>query len=206
MTVEIQEIGIDSLPEYAQIPIAFEVRSILRVDRVDGGLGGITLREETIVPAYVKDYDGYEDAGPETWPKRFDLNHWGIFLIRDGRRPVGGANVAFDTPGIRMLRDRTDLAVLWDIRVHADFRRHGIGTELFRRAADWARGRRLGPRARVPPTEGRDATRERACVQILRQARLRAGRDQRPRICRASASWPRDHAYLVPAPLAFHPV
>ena len=139
--MDIQEIGIDSLPEYAQVPIAFEVSSILRVDRIDGGLGGIGLREETVVPAYVKDYDGYEDDGPQTWTTRFDLRNWGIFLARDGPRPVGGAAVAFDTPAIRMLAGRTDLAALWDIRVHPDRRRLGIGTKLLRRAAVWARGR-----------------------------------------------------------------
>jgi len=43
-----------------------------------------------------------------------------------------------------MLEGRTDLAVLWDIRVSPDRRGKGIGTQLFRRAADWARERGCG--------------------------------------------------------------
>lgn len=141
MHVEIREMGIDTLPLYAEIPIAFRVESMLRVDLVDGGLGGIRLHEERVATPYVKDYDAHEDGGPERWPKRFDLRNWGIFFASDGNRPVGGAVVAFNTPGVHMLAGRTDLAVLWDIRVHPDSRRYGIGTKLFRHAADWSRER-----------------------------------------------------------------
>ena len=34
---------------------------------------------------------------------------------------------------------RDDLAVLWDIRVHPELRRTGIGSQLFRSAVEWAR-------------------------------------------------------------------
>jgi GNAT superfamily N-acetyltransferase len=141
MSVEIEEIGIDLLPRYAQIPIAFEVRSLLRVELVHGGLGGITLREEEVMAPYAKDYDAHEAAGPEKWPARFDTRQWGIFLVHLGGQCVGGATVAFDTAGIHMLEGRSDLAVLWDIRVYPDLRRRGIGTALFQRAADWSRRR-----------------------------------------------------------------
>ena len=40
-----------------------------------------------------------------------------------------------------MLSGRDDLAVLWDIRVHPDHRRSGIGTALFAEAAKWSRER-----------------------------------------------------------------
>ena len=142
MAVEIHDIGVDLLRRYAEIPIAFEVKSVLRADPIDGGLGGIELHEEKAVPPYMKDYDAYEDGGPESWPNRFDVRNWGFFLARDGGRPVGGAAVAFDTPDVNMLRGRRDLAVLWDIRVHPDVRGRGIGTGLFRHAADWSRKRK----------------------------------------------------------------
>ena len=37
-----------------------------------------------------------------------------------------------------MLEGRTDLAVLWDIRVQPEFRRHGIGSALFQASEQWA--------------------------------------------------------------------
>ena len=143
MIIKIQEIGADGLSEYGKIPIAFEVKSVLQIYPIDGGFGGIRLREEKVVPSYSKDYDAYEDGGPEAWLK-FDLRNWGIFLAREGARHVGGAVAAFDTPGLDMLDGRSDLAALWDIRVHPDFRGRGIGTELFHRAAKWCRVRKCG--------------------------------------------------------------
>jgi GNAT superfamily N-acetyltransferase len=40
------------------------------------------------------------------------------------------------------LEDRTDLAVLWDIRVAEGMRGRGLGTALFRTAEEWAREQR----------------------------------------------------------------
>jgi len=141
MVVRIQEVGPDTLPQYKQISIAFEVKSIFRLDLIDGGLGGIRLHEEKVVPPYIKDYDAYEDGGPERWLRRFDISNWGIFFALDGTRSLGRAVVAFNTPGVHMLAGRADLAVLWDLRVDPDFRRCGIGTELFNYAANWSRKR-----------------------------------------------------------------
>ena len=59
----------------------------------------------------------------------------------DAIAPVGGAAVAWRSPKVHMLEGRDDLAVLWDFRVHPDYRRKGIGTALFRRAAQWARSK-----------------------------------------------------------------
>jgi streptothricin acetyltransferase len=102
-------------------------------------MGGIRLHEVRIEEAYTKDYDDYEEGGPEHWPEIFDVSNWGFFIAFDGVRPVGGAVVVTRTPGVRILRGRTDLAVLWDIRVHRDLRRKGIGTDIFNHAAGWAR-------------------------------------------------------------------
>jgi GNAT superfamily N-acetyltransferase len=141
VTIEIEEITTVRLKKYARIPIAFTVKSVLRVEARDSGLAGLALEEEAVEPSYVKDYDAYEDGGPLGWPKRFDVRNWGFFLALEGSHPVGGAAVAFDTPGVHMLAGRRDLAVLWDIRVDPDLRRSGIGTRLFDFAADWARVR-----------------------------------------------------------------
>ena len=140
--IKIEQISCDLLPTYAAIPISFMVKSILRVDVVDRGLGGLALVEEPANPPYVKDYgqdSGDEADSPIAWPKQFDISRWGIFLAYDGPRPVGGAAVAVDTPGLNMLEDRRELAVLWDVRVCTDVRGQGIGTALLRHAAGWAR-------------------------------------------------------------------
>jgi GNAT superfamily N-acetyltransferase len=141
MVLKIQEMGADILLQYKEIPIAFKVESMLHVDLINGGLGGIKLCEEKVVPSYLKDYDAYEDGSPAEWPKHFDIRNWGIFLALDGTHHIGGAAVAFNTPGLHMLAGRKDLAVLWDLRVHPDFRGCGIGTKLFNHAANWSRDR-----------------------------------------------------------------
>jgi GNAT superfamily N-acetyltransferase len=141
MSIRIQEVGADALHQYAEVPIAFEVVSMYRVDAINQGLGGFHLCEEKVALPYIKDYDGYEDGGPERWLKRFDTRNWGIFLAFQGKRHVGGATVAFNTAGVHMLAGRKDLAVLWDIRVHPDFRRCGVGTVLMNYLAKWSRKR-----------------------------------------------------------------
>ena len=142
MLIEIREVKADMLPVYATIPISFKVDSIFRVDIIDNGLGGFRLVEEK-VNFYIKDYDNVieDDKGPEDWAKHFDISNWGIFIAFSDNRPVGGATVAFDTPAVNMLESRKDLAVLWDIRIHPDIRRHGIGSKLFKYSADWAKKR-----------------------------------------------------------------
>lgn len=133
----------ETLSEYGTVPIAFEVRSRLRVEPVRGGLGGLSLVEEEVDP-YVKDYDVIEGEGPARWAEKFDLSRWGILSAVEGERRVGGAVVAQDTPGLGRLRTRDDLAVLWDLRVHPDYRGRGVGTLLFDHAVSWARERGCG--------------------------------------------------------------
>ena len=130
--VEMIEIPAARLDEYARIPIAFEVRAVFDVELVQAGLGGICLREHS-VPPYVKDYDRLD--APLTWPARFDLTHWNIFLALDiAGQPLGGAVLAWKTPGLDMLEGRQDLSVLWDIRVMPGKRRQRVGQQLFRHA------------------------------------------------------------------------
>jgi GNAT superfamily N-acetyltransferase len=94
------------------------------------------MTERVVDPPYVKDYDAVE--GPTSWPTRFDISRWRLIAARvDGRR-VGGAAIAFDTLGVRMLGGRRDVALLWDLRVAPDLRGRGVGTALFRAAERWA--------------------------------------------------------------------
>lgn len=137
MKTLIEEISPDHLAEYASVPIAFEVKSILEVELVDRGLGGMLFHEVSVKP-YIKDYDAYGEL-PTDWPGRFDIEHWGFFLARMGDIPVGAAAVAFLTKGVFMLDAREDLSVLWDIRVCPEAR--GVGIPLFKYAAEWSRAR-----------------------------------------------------------------
>lgn len=141
MPLEIVDVGPDRLEDYAGVPIAFQVESILKVDLVDGGLGGARLDEVQIAPAYLKDYDAGPEDGPLSWPKKFDIKNFGFFLALDGGRPVGAAAAVYDSPGIHMLSGRRDMAVLWDIRVRPGVRRSGIGARLLEHTASWARGK-----------------------------------------------------------------
>jgi len=138
--IEIGEVGPGRLREYARIPMAFEVRAVLRVESLDLGL---RLVEEPVAEPYMKDYDASDDPDGRVlnWPKHFDVSKWGFFMAREGGDDVGASTVAVHTPAVHMLEDRADLAVLWDIRVRPERRRHGVGTALLRHAADWARSK-----------------------------------------------------------------
>ena len=142
MAIEIIKIGREELKQYAQIPIRFRVESVLRVDEIDHGLGGLKLSKEPVDKPYEKDYDSYEkdeDGPPANWLKHFDVSQWLFLMGYDGETPVGGAVVAFRSSKVNMLEGRDDLAGLWDIRVHPGYRGRGIGTALFDQAAVWAR-------------------------------------------------------------------
>ena len=69
------------------------------------------------------------------------MSNWGVFAARVEGRRVGGAVVAFNTPGMIMLEGRDDLAVLWDIRVCPEARGRGVGSALFCAAEAWAKAR-----------------------------------------------------------------
>jgi GNAT superfamily N-acetyltransferase len=139
--IDIAEESPETLAEYARIPIAFEVRSVLDVTAHASGLGGLLLPERLLDRPYVKDYDALDSGSPINWAARFDLSRWGFFVARvDGTR-VGGAAVAFDTPGVGMLEGRRDVASLWDIRVAPEIRGRGVGGALFHAAEAWAGAR-----------------------------------------------------------------
>jgi len=143
MGIEIRKVGAEGLPQYETVPIRFLVETVYRVVELQQGLGGLALVEEKVNPPYVKDYDRQSspDARPTSWPAHLDTRHWGFFLALDEELPVGGGTVALHAPDVHMLEGRKELAVLWDIRVHPDLRGRGIGSQLFRYAAGWARDR-----------------------------------------------------------------
>ena len=141
MTIEIVQQSTEILAGYGDIPISFTVDSRYHVHEIDGGLGGWRLTEEAVQFPYVKDYDAEKDDRADSWSSRWDISNWALFAALDDGVPIGGAGVAWDTPGVYMLEGRPDLAVLWDIRIRPDCRRGGLDSRLFRRAAEWARGK-----------------------------------------------------------------
>lgn len=136
MQIQIDEEPATFLAEYARIPISFQVTRILDVASSDNTGDEFILEERVADAAYLKDYDATEE--PLSWADRFDLSEWGIFSARVDRRVVAGAIVAVRSPDLAMLERRTDLALLWDIRVAPEVRRKGVGSALLRAAEKWA--------------------------------------------------------------------
>jgi GNAT superfamily N-acetyltransferase len=137
MTIDVTEEPMTALPAYARIPIIFTVDSVLDVTNPDDGPEIRSSARRLEVP-YEKDYDAIAGEGPLQWAHRFNLSNWALFMARCATRIVGGATVAFDTPGLTLLEGRRDLAVLWDIRVSPDARRQGVGSALLKRVEGWA--------------------------------------------------------------------
>ena len=131
--------------DYGSIPNHFRVESLYIVQPVDDGLGGLALIETPVAETFIRDYNADGHDHPTAWAQEYDLRSWGIFLTRDGDQPVGGAAVALNSPVFPAQEmQRADLAVLWDIRVHPEWRGRGIGTALFQHAADWTREQGYG--------------------------------------------------------------
>jgi GNAT superfamily N-acetyltransferase len=122
VTIEITEEPMSALPEYARVPIVFTVDSVFNVVRCDDRPDGIVLSERYLEVPHHKDYDAIAGEGPLHWT-RFDLSKWALFTARLANRIVGGATVAFDTPGLTMLEGR----------------RQGVGSALFQRVETWAK-------------------------------------------------------------------
>lgn len=125
------------LDEYAKISIKFEVSSIYVLELCDKGLGGVIFKEKQVTP-YVKDYDTMDD-NPSHLLDKFDLRHWCVVLAYHESKLVGGAIIAFDTEGINMLEGRSDLAVLWDIRIDEPYRGRGVGRKIVQECISWAK-------------------------------------------------------------------
>ena len=54
---------------------------------------------------------------------------------------IGGAIIAWKTKNLKLLNERDDLAILWDIRIEKDFRGRGLGTVLFEKIENWCLGK-----------------------------------------------------------------
>lgn len=124
--------------QYDRIPMRINVTSSYQIEKINRGLGGFLIVETPVEP-YLKDFCIGEDESVSRWDKKFDISNWVFFMAFDGERPVGAATIVSRTKGINMLDDRSDLAVLWDIRVDDAYKRQGVGQMLFDLSKSWSR-------------------------------------------------------------------
>src|ERR1700704_5827524 len=101
MRIDVSEEPMTAVAEYALLPIAFRVEHVLDVTALADG--GFALSVRKLENPYVKDYDAVDGEGPLHWTRRFDVSNWRLFTARVAGTQVGGATVAFNTPGLPML-------------------------------------------------------------------------------------------------------
>ncbi|MCY3413892.1 MAG: GNAT family N-acetyltransferase [Candidatus Heimdallarchaeota archaeon] len=118
-----------TLDLYASISIAFTGTSIYQVK-------GAELIEVS-VPKFHKDYDIFD--APNRLLRLFDVTNWRMILGFSADKPIAGAILAYQTAGVHMLENRSDLAVLWDLRLVPEFRGKGIGQRIFYEVEQWAK-------------------------------------------------------------------
>ncbi len=132
----------DFLEQYSSVPISFMVNSIFKLS-VDESINiTFKLEEEPVDIPYIKDYDDEIGGPPVVRVSCFDLDNWVFYGAYDNDRLVGGFLMAHQIPEIHMLEDRDDIACLWDIRIHPDYRRKGLGTKLFKKLISVAKDRK----------------------------------------------------------------
>ena len=137
--VEVVSASAAHLAEYSRIPSGFTASEYLNDPAIAAALGGRAFSATPLAVPYWKDYDAYPGAGPTDWPTRFDIASWQFFVAVVDAQWVGGAVlVPNGSTDLDLLDDRSDLALLWDLRVTPKFRRLGIGATLIRHVTDGA--------------------------------------------------------------------
>lgn len=134
--INVYEIDQKLLDAYSKVPISFQVDSVYKLRPTNSGLDGVEV-VEVLVDSYVKGYDTDGD-NPSHLLEKFDMANWRIIVARVYDQIVAGAIIAHDTDGINMLEGKSDLAVLWDIRVKPEYRGRKLGTRIMDEAKKWA--------------------------------------------------------------------
>jgi len=136
---DIKEASLSRLAEYSKIPIRFEVMSILEIQG-DDPLSAV-LVETPVESPWIKDYDAVTGQGPTSWSKHWDISNWGLLAAFVDGQWIGGCVLACKTDGVNKLEGRNDVVAIWDIRVHPDYRKQGVGRRLFTAAIQWSKRR-----------------------------------------------------------------
>jgi hypothetical protein len=100
MTIAVTEEPMTALPEYTRVPMIFTVDRVLDVTSRSDRPGEFAFSERLLEVPYEKDYDAIAGEEPLQWARRFDVSKWALFMARIATGIVGGATVAFDTPGL----------------------------------------------------------------------------------------------------------
>ena len=138
MNIAIRLETANDLQGYAQVPMVLTVRAQYRAELVDGGLGGWTLNEEPVVSAIRQGLTDELDS-PTRW-LRHDISNWAFFAAHDGATPRRRRNCRLEQSGAPHAGgENGPRFVLWDIRVRREYRRSGIGSQLFDKCAEWAK-------------------------------------------------------------------
>lgn len=107
----VSEHGPEALAEYCKVPISFWVREQFELQ--DGSLVGPVA----IDAPWFKDYDAEPEERPDRYAERFEVSNWRVLLAEDGDLRLGGAVLAYLSPGLNLLEGRDDLVHVIDLRV-----------------------------------------------------------------------------------------
>jgi GNAT superfamily N-acetyltransferase len=141
MEVTIREESIEKLDGYTKVPMQFTAEFQYRVETVNNGLGGLLLIQESVTPPREIDVTADQNQELERCRKRWDTSLWGVLSAFAGEERVGGVVIAYKTEDVYNLEGRKDVAALYDFRVTPEYRRQGIGKQLFQAAIAWAHTR-----------------------------------------------------------------
>lgn len=130
-----------AIDDYARVPTAFPVTSLIEPTPDSSAPGGYILRERGVELPYIKDYDAIPDNSPPDWGRSYDTSKWQLFSAFKSGKRVGGA-IAFVFPA--ETREKFPVVDLWDLRVAPEFRRMGIASALASSVEQWATFRECG--------------------------------------------------------------
>jgi ribosomal protein S18 acetylase RimI-like enzyme len=136
--IEIREEPLSRLADYGHLSIAFTVSSIFDLARQNCDPNTLMNSERRLELPYEKDYDQIPGNKPMDWAANFDISNWGLFSAQVNDKIVGEAIIAYTTDNLILLEGRTDLAVLWDIRISPKCRGRGVGSALLLGCENWA--------------------------------------------------------------------
>lgn len=139
MDIKIVEETSSALEDYAKIPTKVFVDGCLNIEEV--GKGDHRFSIGSVTQPYEKNYDDDGGSNILTWQLLWNIDNWGFLSAYCDHQLLGSAVIAYDTDGVNMLENRSDLAVLWDLRVHPDFQCRSVGSKLFDAACHWAMNR-----------------------------------------------------------------
>ena len=129
------------LVDYATIPSRIHVDVVFDIVGDASNALRIRMLRRTLAQPYSKDYDAPPCVHPRDWAGHYDLTDWGFLHATVGMQAVARAAIAWRSPGINLLDDRDDVALLWDIRVAPQYWRRGVGSLLFHAVEQWGRQR-----------------------------------------------------------------